>query len=802
MKSYPNASVMVVKVSRRPIYKVIRIEKKEVVIAFKSSRFSDLLRFKDICDELVGEVTPAWRSNGVICINVPLDALATNITHRFDEKNLNLIIAIWKKIDPEDQKSARAEESTEKNGEYIEAQTLTHIQEETTEKIHLPAEAAFLFRLLTVADNDVEPDAALFGDAAEACKKDQWEEGIKIISEFVEKYPESKYIEKAFFLLAECYRRLYSDNLSEHFTEVAKNYQNAIQKFPNSVHVPAATLMLANIYSKMKNYYEALAYYNILWRRYKDDEVTPEARFQIGKIYLRINKPEKAASAFQSLAEQYPQTFFGEKSKMEMAKALFNMNRFKKSLSLWTEISESNPVSVYNYPDILMYIGNNYYQLGQYRDARDTLLRAINLHHDVESNHLALARVADTYYELGAKESAYKFYDLVIREYPESDGALISSIRLAGRYQKGDDETILRIPKGGESHQPHLNPYELYEDIIKKYADNPMAQFVMLKIALLQQDDGEYEASINTIKEILKRYPETALEKDILQDSYKGLLKKESEKQNYIAVINYYERDKDILEISNSPEIFLIVGETCRELRLYNSASSMFQMADKFFLEENRPPELLFGLGESFFRAQDQKNAYKLFMDLVRKYPDHKDVPLAYYRIGQILLKEKKYNEAKKNLKIALPSYHKELARGDIVISIAEALKGMEQYKEAIKWLKEAVVLFTKQKSFEDLYDVYIELGELYIKIGDNINAAGILESALKLKEKDGETEQHGVMFRLAGCYQRLKKVEDSLDLLKKISVYQDTLWGKMATEKIKEIDIRRKIRKIGKLRS
>ncbi|MFH1674170.1 MAG: tetratricopeptide repeat protein [Pseudomonadota bacterium] len=806
MKSSPNVSVMVVKVSRPPTYKVIRIEKKDLVIAFKNCRFSDALRFKGIHDELVHKVTPAWKTNGVICINATLDVLAANVTHRFDEKNHNVIIAVEKKIDTENHKSASAEELAEQKGESIESQKSSdQIQDETIKETHVPVEETFLSRLVAMHDNDEKPDAKLFVDATGACKKDQWEEGIKNITEFIEKYPESKFIERAFFLLAECYRRLYTDNLSEHIQEIAKNYEAANRKFSGSVYVPAATLILANTYFKLQNYYESLAYYNILCSRHKDDECAPEARFQLGKVYLMINKPEKAISAFQAVAEQYPRTFFAIKSKMEAAKVFFEMNRFKKSLSIWSGISQSDPDSVYEMPDILIYIGNNYYQLGQYRNARDALLRAINIHPDIASKHPILPRIADTYYELGAKESAYKFYNLAIKEYPESDGALISSIRLASRYKKKEDEKISLLPPiGSDSSDYHFysNPQELYENIITRHSDNPISQFIMLKIAILQQQDEEYEASINTIKRILKKYSLTGLEKDVLQDSYKALFKQEIKKQNYITILNHYERDKDFLDASDRPEIFLAIGEAYRELCLHNSAFSMFQKANKFFLEEDRPPELLFGLGESLFRNSDLKTAQRLFADLVQKYPGYKDVPFAYYRIGQILLREKKYNEAKKNLEIALANYHNELSRADIVASIAETLKGMKKYNQAITRFKEAITLLTKQNSFEDLYDAYISLGGLYITTGDNLKAARTLESALEMKEKDDATGQHGVMFRLAGCYRRLEKTGNALDLLKKIATSQDTLWGRMAMEEIKEIDIRQKIAIIGKSKS
>jgi tetratricopeptide (TPR) repeat protein len=227
----------------------------------------------------------------------------------------------------------------------------------------------------------------------------------------------------------------------------------------------------------------------------------------------------------------------------------------------------------------------------------------------------------------------------------------------------------------------------------------------------------------------------------------------------------------------------------------------MFQMADKFFLEENRPPRLLFGLGESFFRRSDLKNAYRLFKDFVQKDADHKDVPCAYHRIGQISLKEKKYGEAVKNLKIALYSDHKKLPKADITMEIAKALKGMGKYDEAITWTNKAVDLLTKGQSFEDLYDVYIELGDLYEKVGDDSNTAGILEAALQLNNKD-ETKQHGLLFHLAECYLRLNKVEEALDLLRKLLAYRDTLWGSIAAEKIKEIDIRQAITKLKKLNS
>lgn len=806
MKSSPNASVVVVKVSKPSLYKVVRVEKKELMIVFENSRFLRAFRFNDIRDELIYKVEPARKPNNVICLNITFDERVTHVTHRFDEKNLNLIIAIEKKKDFEEQKSPDAEEVIEKKEDYFEPQKiLSYTEEETIEDNYLPVDKVFLSRLLTVTNNNGKADTELFTDAAKACKKDQWREAVTILSRFVEKYPESKYNEKTLFLLAECYRRLYSDHSVEHFKECVKHYQNAIQKYPNSVYVPAATLMLANSYFIMNNYYEALGYYNILWSQHKDSEVAPEARFQVGRVYFLINKPEKAISAFQSVGKKYPGTLFAKKAKIEMAKALFEMNRFKKSLALLAKISETSPVNVYKYQDLLVYIGNNYYQLGQYKNARDTLLNAINLHPDIESNHLVLARIADTYHKLGAKKSAYKFYNLAIKKYPESDGALISSVRLASEYKKKDKEAILITPPlffDGSEYHLYSNHHELYENIIKKHSNNPIWRFVMLRAAFLQQKDGEYEAGINTIKKILKKYPLTTSETSILHDSYEGFFKQKLDEQDYITVVNCYELDKDILEYSEVPNIFLMVGKAYRTLHLYNSAFSMFQTANKFFLEENRPSGLLIGLGESAFRIRDWETAYGSFMDLVQRYSDHKNITFAYYRLGQISLETKKYNKAKRFLNRALSGSHEEVPRIDVIAGIAKALKGMGQHKHAVRWFKDAVALLTKQRSFEDLYNAYLELGDLYIKIGDNINASIILEKALKLKKKDVEAEAAGVMFRLAECYHRLNKTEDALDLFRKIAAFQDSLWGRMAKARIKEIDIREEIARLKKLKT
>ena len=645
------------------------------------------------------------------------------------------------------------------------------------------------------------PDTDLFLQAAGRFQAGRWGEAIRILSEIIKAYPKSPHLERTYFLLAKNYDHMFKNNISEHFLEVNRHYQDAISRFPDSVFVPDAMVSIGNCYFKVKNYYEALAYYSLVCKNYKAYAAAPEALFEQGRVLALTKKSQEAIRSFQQVERLYPETPFANTAKIERAKALFDMNNFKRSLRVLDEIMTTEPNKVYEDPDILLYSGYNYYELGRLGKARDLLCKVLNYFPDIGSNHLILTRIADTYREQGMESKALELYNMVIRRHPDSEGGLISMLRLAADIEKVELEMLVS-PGGIEEIAPYKRPArETYEEIVKTHGDNPLSQLVGLRLALQQEKDNDHEGSINILRGILAKYPDTPLKEQIksaLGAPVEAIFAREQQGGNYAKIVGYYEEMKYDLVVEDMPKVLLILGDAYRRLHLYDRAISALEKAKKSYTDQGQPATLLLGLGESFYKVQRLEEAQRSLKVFVDRYPEDKRAYQAYFLIGDIMLRQKEYEQAIAAFDLAMQKNPDGLYKIDILLAMAEASNCHRDYDRASKLLNRAIALMNQNKAdpAAGTYEAYQELGETYLKLGKNKQAVSAFENALKVSPKG--RDDHSIQFRLAECYQGLEERDKIEGILNQIIASGDPFWSRVAEAKINEMNIREAVERLG----
>ncbi|MFH1077502.1 MAG: tetratricopeptide repeat protein, partial [Pseudomonadota bacterium] len=261
------------------------------------------------------------------------------------------------------------------------------------------------------------------------------------------------------------------------------------------------------------------------------------------------------------------------------------------------------------------------------------------------------------------------------------------------------------------------------------------------------------------------------------------------ESGDYDGITSRYEYQKSLINGLGSPEMLFLIGEAYRSLHYYHAACFLFQEAKKYYSEI--PPKLLLGLGKSLLGIYDKDAAYAVFTELAEKHASYKDFPIACYHLGQILLNAKNYNAAEARLKAALAGLHPDLPMPQVLTGIAYSLSGQDKHEESIPFFKRAVDILARQGVSEELYDLYIELGEQEIMIQDFGHAAETFKAALKIaKGLKQPAEQEPVMFRLADCYQRIGQENNAMEMLKRIVEGHNSIWEKVASARINEMEI------------
>ena len=642
-------------------------------------------------------------------------------------------------------------------------------------------------KLIQMVEDDGKEDTSIYLKCLDTYKAKDWEGAVENLNRLIKKYPNGRYAEKAYFILAKSYDSLNRESVSVQFKEIKGHYEDAISRFPTSEYVSDALFNIGNLYFYIKNYYEALGYYNLVLKKDEDSILRIKALMQKARVLLLRNRKKDALFALdelETITSEYSNLSERIEAKKEKAKILYEMNKFNESLEILNELYKEDPENIYKHPEISLYMGYNYYQLGDNQKARENLYRYYNTCPEREINHLVLNQIGDTYRNEGLIGDAVKFYRMVLERYPNTDGAIISKIRLAEQQEEKD-----WIEKTRKEMGP---PKEIYENIVKdsddkKDAKNPLIELSMLKLGITYQKDKEYEKSLTILKELLEKYPRTSLKKELshaLMVTIEGMLKKDIESHKYINIINLYLKEEKIFSMVNAPELFLPVARAFVYIGLTDMAIEVFKKADILLTDNDKPDDLLFSVGKYLFEHDNIEGAFKRFDILTANHPYSKFASEAYQLQGSILLKQKQYKLAAETFAKALKYPLLKCQRAQLLIEEAKALTNINSKENALMAINE-VNEIKKDCDFVD-YNIDQELGELYLSLGDVRKALNIFNQVIKTTKENAN--KNSLKLKLAECYWRLNKKEDSLALYNQLMSLNDPFWSNLAKERMNEI--------------
>jgi len=434
-------------------------------------------------------------------------------------------------------------------------------------------------------------------------------------------------------------------------------------------------------------------------------------------------------------------------------------------------------------------LGYNHYQLGDNIRSRKNLFRFYNSCPGREVNHLILTQIGDTYKNEGLLQDAAKIYRIVLERHPKTDGAIISRIRLAEQQEQEDFMAKTKKEIG--------SPKEIYKNIVNASTDtdekNALLQLSSLKLAITYQKEKEYKKSLNLLKELQKKYPGTFMKQEMKHALFltiESILAQEIKEKKYINVINFYLKEKELFLSVNAPELFLPVARAFNEINLEETATEIFKKADPLLSDREKPPDLLFFVGNYLFKIKQFKSALEKFEMLIDNYPSDRYVSDAYRLKGSILLKQKRYKPAAESFSSALRYPVTRCQKTVLLIEKAKALRGSNSGEKALKAIEEANGI-KKDCSFSD-YNICQEIGDLYLNLGYAGKAISFFNQAVDMATEN--SDKIYLKFKIAQCYLRLNKTTDCIALYNQISSLNDPFWSKLAEEKITEISFNKDI--------
>ncbi|MBU1052841.1 MAG: tetratricopeptide repeat protein [Proteobacteria bacterium] len=663
-----------------------------------------------------------------------------------------------------------------------------------TEKVpQIDLSVLLLKKMTEFEPNGQSEEAALFLTGITAFKDKDFQKAGDSLKNLIKAYPKGQYSEKAYFLLAKSLDQLYVTSLSENYFVIKNSYDDAIYRYPSSVFVPDALLSAGNLCLKAKYISEAIAYYNRIIKKNNDSFFTVRALLQKGEALYQKKKYSEALSIYENITLNH-NDFEKTEAELGIAKILFGMNSFQKSINLLTNL-EKDPENLSRYPDILLYLGYNYYQKGYFTEAINNLFQYSNICPDSSENHLILNKIGDAYRAKSMSDSASKIYRLVFDRFPKTEGALISLTRLAEQLESGELKNKHNFIFFSDSGQELSSAYQIYEKVISEYlsidSKSPLLEYAMLKLALLYKKDNNYSKSMEVLDNLLNKYPSSKLRPEIiyaLSDNFETIIKdKKNSKDNndaYLDIIKIYLKNKHIIQRLAPPRTLFAVALACIRLGLEDTAIELFMQADNIFPDKEKPEELLYYLGKHLLENGQQRNGLIKLDLLIAQYRLGEFVAKAYHVKGTLFWDNKQYAQAIDMFSQALNSHPAVEDKIMILTDMAKVFDMSGLKAKSLEALKEAENILAKTPQQDEF--VYQKIGEIYLNLGKPEDALLLLNNIMATQENNKENLKS--MFIVAQCYEALNRKSECISVYNQLVKSDDPLWSSLAKERMEAI--------------
>ncbi len=598
-------------------------------------------------------------------------------------------------------------------------------------------------------DIDVDVDklspeeAFLFGRIRQAKEINDYDTGIALCNQFLNKYQKSGLCEEISFWRGDFYYNQWEKGDKAAGEKAILAYKNAIGRFENSHNIPLSYIKMARLASGMNDGYQALGYLSIVISS-KNSDYMPLAYLTRGKIFLQIDQPDKAINDFKVLLQDYAGSQYAMEANLWIASYYHKIGLYEQADQKLREIDEKYPGIYLKYPEFILLSAKNDLYLKNYAEARKYLFRALNIGGQKETDDMLLSRIGDTYHNEGNDKEAEKYYRMVIDYYPESEGASISKLRLAEYFS---DITIL-------------------DNLSKNKSNESIGELAVLEKAYQLFEDKEYAETIKTLKAIVDKPVQTETRKDakrLFVHSIEKEMDRLKEIRLYKDLVYLYEENTDLLASRISPEVLLTVAEAYKKLGRQIEAISAYQQIKSYDLPPDKRGSYIRGLAESYISMGETDKAISLLEKGRNEKMKPEDMQKIYLLLAD-MYKLKGRNKDAEGLYSHVIQNIKDLPPEDAAqayLNLGTSYRSRKKFGEARNAFNHSIdISLENHLDHETLQSAYIELGNVLYAEGRYQEATRAFEKGFENEFDSGSPEYWDIRFRQAMAY--MKTGEDT----------------------------------------
>ncbi|MDI6687540.1 MAG: tetratricopeptide repeat protein, partial [Desulfobacterales bacterium] len=255
--------------------------------------------------------------------------------------------------------------------------------------------------------------------------------------------------------------------------DIIRNYPG-----PNKENAQAV-YRLAESYSRLNFYYEALLEFKNLCSKYPESDYIPESLYMTGEMYYKTKKFSEAIEKFKEYITRFPDgkhardAYFGTGN-------CYSQTRQFNDADIWYGNALKKWPALENIPeDTLLNLGAHYFQTGKYDNALGFFFVCLNMFPDSKHCKGTLYKIARSFEAMGQLRSALKVLSLVVERYPGSGEAQESALIMAniGIKDPGIKLPVYILP-GMDYYRA---PIETYEKMAGKLSDLDMEEELIFR---------------------------------------------------------------------------------------------------------------------------------------------------------------------------------------------------------------------------------------------------------------------------------------------------------------------------------
>ncbi len=593
-----------------------------------------------------------------------------------------------------------------------------------------------------------------------------------------------------------------ADYYLNNFGSAINEYSKVIANTGDDKIKALSGLGIAWSYLKLKQYQQAQDSFNQVDTA--NLEKASKDIFLLGKAALmsETKRLNEANQLYSELIQTNAEPLVLIQAYLGRADTLYNLAEYQKAIAVYKEaLSKLSESSQQEIIDKLHYgLAWAYLKEGEFKSAIDEFKKIAKYTEDKIIKVAALCQVGDAYQDSGDYARAIEAYDNILKDYPDS---FYSDYV---QYQLG-----LTLLKSSNYEGAIMS----FQNLRVNYPNSKLLDDATYSLGLSYFQRENYNASVEVFERFQQEFKDSDLKPQgmyLLGTSFYNLGKFAEAIKVFEDIAKSYSRDTDLVQKAEYE-----IADCFYQMGKEKEAMERFRVLRSRYPDSSLTPEVMWWLGEYYYRHNELVLARRYFSSLIQDFPRSSLIADAYYALATICEDESKYGEAITNFRQVITLGKSDLA-GTSAIAIAGINVKQGQFDAALKLYNDVIKdypnlehlidpkiaeAYRNMDNYEQALEFYRkslnvvparQMAQIQFKIAETIEAQGKKEEAieeyLKVTYLYSDNNQLNVksFLRIAAIYEDKENFKEARNIYKKI-IALNVQEAKYAQERIDWID-------------